>query len=287
MHVDAEPLQGNLFGDFTEASKESISTKKIVDASKTHLSDLQLAEDAKKRPRRRLKPNPSHKNETASLEKNINTSNDEEPAWANHSMVDPNQLTPVLRHYVELKAANPSKVLLYRLGDFYECFFEDAIRLSRILELTLTGKDAGKTIGRVPMAGVPHHAAERYCAELIRRGISVALCDQLESKPSKGSLLKREITRILTPGTVIEEGMLSARKNNWLGAVFIEEPNQQTQIAWGLASADVSTGEFILREGIGLSNLKQEISQINASEIVWGGGQNAAYPKTGVLKHLN
>ena len=104
------------------------------------------------------------------------------PRWHHHSLVDPATLTPVLRHYVELKAAQPERVLLYRLGDFFECFFEDAILLSRLLELTLTGKDAGKSLGRVPMAGLPHHAAERYCAELVRRGYSVALCDQLETK---------------------------------------------------------------------------------------------------------
>ena len=118
----------------------------------------------------------------------------DEPAWAHHSQLDPLQLTPMLRHYVELKAAHPERVLLYRLGDFFECFFEDAIELSRVLELTLTGKEGGKAIGRVPMAGIPHHAAERYCAELIKQGYSVALCDQLETTPTKGALLKRDIT---------------------------------------------------------------------------------------------
>jgi DNA mismatch repair protein MutS len=126
------------------------------------------------------------------------------PRWHHHSLVDPAALTPVLRHYVELKADQPERVLLYRLGDFFECFFEDAILLSRLLELTLTGKDAGKSMGRVPMAGLPHHAAERYCAELVRRGYSVALCDQLETTPAKGALLRRDITRVLTPGTVLE-----------------------------------------------------------------------------------
>ncbi|MFN5161807.1 MAG: DNA mismatch repair protein MutS, partial [Cyanobacteriota bacterium] len=115
---------------------------------------------------------------------------DDLPPWHHHSLVDPAQLTPVLRHYVELKAAHPERVLLYRLGDFYEFFFEDAILLSRLLELTLTGKEGGKGIGRVPMAGIPYHAAERYCAELVRRGLSVALCDQLETTPAKGGLLR-------------------------------------------------------------------------------------------------
>ena len=138
----------------------------------------------------------------------------DEPAWSHHSQVDPQQLTPMLRHYVELKSAHPERVLLYRLGDFFECFFDDAVTLSRVLELTLTGKEGGKAVGRVPMAGIPHHAAERYCAELIRRGFSVALCDQLETTPAKGALLKRDITRVLTPGTVLEEGMLTKNANN-------------------------------------------------------------------------
>ncbi len=185
------------------------------------------------------------------------------PAWHHHSLVDPEQLTPMLRHYVELKAAHPERVLLYRLGDFFECFFEDAIQLSRLLELTLTGKEGGKAIGRVPMAGIPHHAAERYCGELVRRGLSVALCDQVEATPAKGALLKREITRVLTPGTVLEEGMLSARRNNWLCAVICEGPG------WGLAIADVSTGEFRVTERQGSDQLHQELLQVEAAEVLW------------------
>jgi DNA mismatch repair protein MutS len=169
----------------------------------------------------------------------------------------------MLRHYVELKAAHPDRVLLYRLGDFFECFFEDAITLSRLLELTLTGKEGGKAVGRVPMAGIPHHAAERYCAELVRRGLSVALCDQLESTPAKGELLKRGITRVLTPGTVLEEGLLAARLNNWLCAVVMEGA------CWGLAVADVSTGEFRVTERTGSAGLHQELLQVEAAEVLW------------------
>jgi DNA mismatch repair protein MutS len=180
--------------------------------------------------------------------------------------VDPASLSPVLRHYVELKAAHPERVLLYRLGDFYEFFFEDALLLSRLLELTLTGKEGGKGIGRVPMAGIPHHAAERYCAELVRRGLSVALCDQLETTPAKGALLRRDITRVLTPGTVLEEGMLAARRNNWLCAVVTGAAGR-----WGLAVADVSTGEFRVTEREGSGALHQELLQLEAAEVVWPG----------------
>jgi len=189
---------------------------------------------------------------------------DDLPQWHHHSLVNPAALTPVLRHYVELKAAHPERVLLYRLGDFYEFFFEDALLLSRLLELTLTGKEAGKGIGRVPMAGIPHHAAERYCAELVRRGLSVALCDQLEATPAKGALLRRGITRVLTPGTVLEDGMLTARRNNWLCAVVPASGGR-----WGLAVADVSTGEFRVTERDGSGALHQELLQLEAAEVVW------------------
>ena len=188
---------------------------------------------------------------------------DDQPRWHHHSLVDPQALTPMLRHYVALKSAHPDRVLLYRLGDFFECFFEDAITVSRLLELSLTGKEGGKSIGRVPMAGIPHHAAERYCSELVQRGRCVALCDQVETTPSKGTLLRREITRVLTPGTVLEEGMLAARRNNWLCAVFPQGAR------WGLAVADVSTGEFRVSEQEGLAALHQELLQLEAAEVVW------------------
>ena len=193
------------------------------------------------------------------------------PPWHHHSLVAPEQLTPMLRHYVELKRAHPDRVLLYRLGDFFECFFEDAITLSRLLELTLTGKEGGKAVGRVPMAGIPHHAAERYCAELVRRGLSVALCDQLESTPAKGELLKRGITRVLTPGTVLEEGLLAARLNNWLCAVVMEGA------CWGLAVADVSTGEFRVTERTGSAGLHQELLQVEAAEVLWPGAASPTW----------
>ncbi|MEB3331345.1 MAG: DNA mismatch repair protein MutS, partial [Synechococcaceae cyanobacterium] len=184
------------------------------------------------------------------------------PAWHHHSLVDPQLLTPMLRHYVELKREHPDRVLLYRLGDFFEVFFEDAILLSRTLELTLTGKEGGRQIGRVPMAGIPHHAAERHCAELVRQGLSVALCDQLEPAAAKGALLRREITRVITPGTVLEEGMLSARRNNWLCAVVLQENR------WGLAVADVSTGEFRVTERERGASLHQELLQLEPSELL-------------------
>jgi DNA mismatch repair protein MutS len=248
--IAAPIVQGSLFG----AGKS--------DPADTELDDAVLIAQAAGRPRQRrvmAKPSPAP---TSSADPAAAGDSDL-PPWHHHSLVDPAALPPMLRHYVELKRAHPERVLLYRLGDFFECFFEDAIRVSRLLELTLTGKEGGKTIGRVPMAGIPHHAAERYCGELVRLGLSVALCDQLETTPAKGALLKRDITRVLTPGTVLEEGMLAARRNNWLAAAVVEQGH------WGLAIADVSTGEFRVSQREGSDTLHQELLQLEAAELLW------------------
>jgi DNA mismatch repair protein MutS len=267
-------LQGLLFAVEPSASAPAVQASTAAQGSGATsdaqaacdpLDETALAQDASRRPRQRKDPTQEPLQAAAPTTEPTSHDDSDLPPWHHHSLVDPEQLTPMLRHYVELKAAHPERVLLYRLGDFFECFFEDAIQLSRLLELTLTGKEGGKAIGRVPMAGIPHHAAERYCAELVGRGLSVALCDQVESTPAKGALLKREITRVLTPGTVLEEGLLSARRNNWLCAVV------RDQSRWGLAVADVSTGEFRVTERDGSDLLHQELLQVEAAEVLWPG----------------
>ena len=267
--ADPQPelaLQGSLFGEPEPAASGPPAADPPITVS-ADLSDAALGADAAARPRQRqAPPAPADQSPPGA---DGDDSNDDQPAWAHHSQVDPAQLTPMLRHYVELKAAHPERVLLYRLGDFFECFFEDAITLSKELELTLTGKEGGKSIGRVPMAGIPHHAAERYCSELIQRGYSVALCDQLETTPAKGALLKRDITRVLTPGTVLEEGMLSSRRNNWLAAVVVEPAQGDEPFRWGLASADVSTGDVQVMQRIDSDALHQQLAQLAASELLW------------------
>ena len=270
MAAKPKSLQGSLFGDAKTNDFEIRNSKKNAEDTNQELSEEELTHDAQLRPRKRKT---RQSNEAIVPSNNAKTESDPDsdlPAWSHHSLVDKEQLTPALRHYVELKIANPERILLYRLGDFFECFFDDAIKLSDLLELTLTGKEGGKAIGRVPMAGIPHHAAERYCSELIRKGLSVAICDQVESSANKGSLLKREITRVLTPGTVIEEGMLQARRNNWLAAVVLEKQSDKQKIYWGLASADVSTGEFLLMQGKGNDSLYQELNKLDPSEVIWG-----------------
>ncbi len=291
-------LQGSLFGEPEAAQPKTPSQTKTTGTALGALGDLDeaaLAADASSRPRQRQaraanepgqsEPSPSQREgpENGQEPPGRATGQDASsdlPPWHHHGLVDPEQLTPMLRHYVELKAAHPERVLLYRLGDFFECFFEDAISLSRLLELTLTGKEAGKALGRVPMAGIPHHAAERYCAELVRRGLSVALCDQLETAaakgPAKGELLKRGITRVLTPGTVLEDEMLFARRNNWLCAVVLGAGGDGTR--WGLAVADVSTGEFQVTERQGSDLLHQELLQVEAAEVLWPSAEGIKPP---------
>lgn len=176
--------------------------------------------------------------------------------------VNPDDLTPMMRHYVTVKQAYPHALLLYRVGDFFETFFEDGITIARELELVLTSKEAGKAVGRVPMAGIPHHALDRYCTQLVAKGYAIALCDQVEDPALAQGLVKREVTRVITPGTILEEGMLSASQNNFLAAVVIAGPH------WGLAYADVSTGEFFTTQHSDLPQVAQELMRLQPSEIL-------------------
>tara|TARA_Y100001968_G_scaffold131289_1_gene119848 strand:- start:387 stop:3143 length:2757 start_codon:yes stop_codon:yes gene_type:complete len=258
-------IQKNLFAINNETNRQE-DIKEIQE----DLSTEDLKKESQKRPRQRKA--------TANLVSNINgdlikkRKNDyiNEKSYS-YKTVAKSKLTPVMRHYVTLKEENKDRLLLYRLGDFFECFFEDAVMASNLLEITLTSKDAGKEIGKVPMAGVPYHAMERYCAELIKRNYSVVICDQLE-KSSSNSVgpIKRGITRIITPGTVIEEGMLVAKKNNWITAIHLSENNSDDFQEWGMSRADVSTGELITMEGKSLSKLFDEIIKIDSSEIILG-----------------
>ena len=171
-------------------------------------------------------------------------------------------LTPMMQEYVRTKKQHPQALLLYRVGDFYETFFQDACTVSEVLELTLTSKDAGKQVGRVPMAGVPHHALDRYAAQLVNRGYAVAIGDQTEDPALAQGLVRREVTRVLTPGTVIETGMLAARRNNFLAAAVVSGKG------WGLAHGDVSTGEFWTTQGERLEQLTQELLRLQPSEVL-------------------
>src|SRR5512144_1271347 len=145
--------------------------------------------------------------------------------------------TPLMRQYHSLKQQAPNTLLMFRLGDFYELFFEDAVTAARELEITLTSRNKEK--GQpIPMCGVPYHAAEGYIARLIQRGYRVAICDQVEDPRFAKTLVKRELTRIVTPGTLTDAALLRSHENNYLAAVATAGERA------GLAHVDVSTGEF-------------------------------------------
>ncbi|MBP0031371.1 DNA mismatch repair protein MutS [Roseofilum sp. Guam] len=184
---------------------------------------------------------------------------------ADYQQLDIKKLTPMLQHYVQVKEQYPHALLLYRVGDFFECFFQDAVTLSVQLELALTSRDGGKEIGRVPMTGVPHHALDRYCPQLVEKGYPVVVCDQTEDAAvaaAEKRMVTREITKILTPGTLTDESMLSARQNNFLAAVVLVKDH------WGLAYADISTGEFFTTQASRLEHLNQELMRLQPSEIL-------------------
>src|SRR5664279_2004229 len=145
--------------------------------------------------------------------------------------------TPLMRQYNSIKQQAPNALLMFRLGDFYELFFEDAITAARELEITLTSRNKEKGAA-IPMCGVPYHAAEGYIARLIQKGYRVAICDQMEAATPGKKLVKREITRIVTPGTATDAHLLRSHENNYLAAVA------HNGVRAGLAYVDVSTGEF-------------------------------------------
>mgnify|MGYP000751194026 FL=1 len=175
---------------------------------------------------------------------------------------DRSKLSKMYQHYVEMKDKYPHALLLYRVGDFFETFFQDAVTVSSELELVLTSKHGGE-LGRIAMTGVPHHAWERYTTLLVEKGYAVVICDQVEDSSEAVGLVKREVTRILTPGTLLEEGMLQTSRNNYLAAVVIAVNH------WGLAYADISTGEFLTCEGSDLEHLTQELMRLQPSEVLF------------------
>ena len=152
--------------------------------------------------------------------------------------VDVSRLSPMMRQYWKVKEQYLEQLLFFRLGDFYELFFDDALIASRELELTLTGKECGLD-ERAPMCGIPYHSCENYIAKLVKKGYKVAICEQMEDPATAKGLVKREIIRVITPGTVLESNMLDAGSNNYLCLIF-RHPQQE---CFGVVFSDVSTGE--------------------------------------------
>lgn len=177
------------------------------------------------------------------------------------------EFTPMMQKYLETKEQYKDCILFYRLGDFYEMFFDDAVTASRELELTLTGKDCGQE-ERAPMCGVPHHAAEIYISRLITKGYKVAVCEQLEDPKTAKGIVKRGVIRIVTPGTVVESNMLEERKNNFIMSIY------KAGIYFGIAICDISTGEFYsaeIKDNQNFPQLLDEIARYSPSELVVNG----------------
>ncbi|MDD2402298.1 MAG: DNA mismatch repair protein MutS [Clostridia bacterium] len=186
--------------------------------------------------------------------------------------------TPMMKQYKEIKDQHPDTILFYRLGDFYEMFGKDAILASRELEITLTGRDAGMK-ERVPMCGIPYHAADSYIGRLIEKGYKVAICEQVEDPKASKGIVKREVIRVITPGTALDAQLIHDQANMYLVAL---SRNKQK---WGLAFCDVTTGEFWLSEFGGLEGknvLCSELTRLNPAEILVPEGD-----KSNILPVLN
>ncbi len=173
-------------------------------------------------------------------------------------------MTPMMQQYEEIKAKHQDEILFFRLGDFYEMFGPDAETAAKILEIALTGRDAG-ALGRVPMCGVPFHAAEGYIAKLIDKGYKVAICEQVEDPRQAKGIVRREVIRVVSPGTIMEANLLQEKSNNYMAAV-VWASNE-----YGLAVADISTGEFRVTEAKGEKSdtkLLDELMRLGPAEIL-------------------
>lgn len=196
--------------------------------------------------------------------------------------IDRNKLTPMMRKYFLIKDNYPDCLLFFRLGDFYEMFFDDAVTASRVLDLTLTGRDCG--LGeRAPMCGVPYHAVDNYIRKLIENGYRVAICEQLSdpANTAKGELVERDVVRVVSSGTVMEEDILDERSSNYLCSVFTQSN------AFGIAWTDISTGEFNVYEYEGenyLDKLSNLLGSISPSEIICNEDFLSKYQKTQFFK---
>jgi DNA mismatch repair protein MutS len=168
--------------------------------------------------------------------------------------------TPLMRQYHAIKQQVPNTLLMFRLGDFYELFYDDAITAARELEITLTSRNKEKGQA-IPMCGVPYHAAEGYLSRLIQRGFRVAICDQMEEAGPGKKLVKREVTRVVTPGTATESSLLRSHENNYLAAVC------RNGARAGMAYVDISTGEFRATE-LDAAELNAALENLNVREVL-------------------
>ena len=182
----------------------------------------------------------------------------------NRLEIDKSKLSPMMIQYLDIKKNYEDAILFFRIGDFYEMFFEDANLASRELELTLTGKNCGLD-ERVPMCGIPHHAIDSYIARLVEKGYKVAICEQLEDPSKAKGIVKRDVIKVITPGTQVEGSFIEDKKNNYIMSIYKEG------MFFGIAVCDISTGDFYsteIKEDNNFSKLLDEISRFNPSEII-------------------
>src|SRR5438874_6692957 len=177
-------------------------------------------------------------------------------------------VTPAMRQYLDAKQQNRDAILFFRMGDFYEMFYEDALVAARALELTLTSRSKDANGGGVPMCGVPFHAVDGYIARLVKKGFRVAICDQVEDPRKAKGLVKREVVRVVSPGTLTDANFLDAREPAFMMAI---SPANGKGSAIGVALLDLSTGEFTAAEyggADGMQALADELSLLRPREIV-------------------
>src|SRR4249919_970126 len=181
--------------------------------------------------------------------------------------------TPLMRQYREIKRGYPEAILFFRVGDFYEMFYEDAGAASKLLSIALTSRDKSST-NPVPLCGVPYHAAQGYIAKLLKAGRTVALCEQVEDPKLAKGLVRREVVRLYTPGTLIDTEFLSPGESHFLAAVTFSDatiPSAKPQSVIGLACLDVSTGEFWMTEFQGVQaevQLMDELARLEPREVL-------------------
>ncbi len=178
--------------------------------------------------------------------------------------VNPEQATPMVRQFLEVKHQHPGVILLYQMGDFYETFFEDALITARVLEITLTSREAGQ-LGRIPMAGIPIKAADTYLTKLLNHNFKVAICEQVEDPAAAKGLVKRQVVRVLSSGTVTEQSLLKPEENNFLAALSL--PTKASLGRYGLAYCDITTGAFYATE-LSEAQLFSELDRVRPVEIL-------------------
>ena len=189
--------------------------------------------------------------------------------------------SPMMQHYLETKSKYPDCVLFYRLGDFYEMFFADAINVSRELELTLPGKECGRE-NRAPMCGIPYHAGEIYASRLVQNGYKIAICEQVENPKNAKGIVKRDVIKIMTPGTITDGNLLDEKKNNYIMSIF------KDGMYYGISAFDISTGEAYATEIKSDNNFQKlinEISRFNPSELIVNDYMNDSINEINELKN--